>query len=529
MNLRKLIKLFLRYPTPFTRKLVDSDPLLTIKRKKTTSNDLLFQVTPDDFFLGMMRSILSDLQKAGHVETADILVTRGVNAAVGIAASSWVTRTPIFNRVYMRPWVNCFKNSNSTVHGTNNTPIKIYLINIYNSYKIWADWKIHLKSQSTKKTIVFNDIKIDDLIIDTYLRFRPSAAFKVDDIFVWYLIHDSLNQIYTLNRIFRQKKYRSYLTSYTTYTTHGIPVRVAHNHGVRVYSFGNISKFCQEITKEFPYHSQPPVKSEPNNTMHSKSVLRQARKGLRSRFSGKTDLATAYMKRPAYHRTMGTGDATDIEGSAVIFLHDFFDSPHMYDNFIFHDFDEWTKKTIQLLIKNDVKFCIKTHPNQMPESKKYTELLKEEYPKLNWLDPNVNNLSIIKNKPKIGITVYGTIAGELAYFGIPSICCSTNPHSNFSFCKQASDELQYCEAIKSIRQLSLNKNIKLGYRLEAIEYYSLRNSSGDHLEQELVQIYTNYWLLTKKNRDEHPSTALDMLSQLRRNKGYHNMLLRVLK
>ena len=68
---------------------------------------------------------------------------------------------------------------------------------------------------------------------------------------------------------------------------------------------------------------------------------------LKHRLSGGIDDAMAYMKNSAY--TYTDAKIPNVKGSVVIFLDDFYDSPHVYDELIFQDFWSWVCFTIGTL------------------------------------------------------------------------------------------------------------------------------------------------------------------------------------
>jgi hypothetical protein len=61
----------------------------------------------------------------------------------------------------------------------------------------------------------------------------------------------------------------------------------------------------------------------------------------------------------------------------------------------------------------------------------------KKYPNVKLLSEKVTNKQLVAAGVKLGITVYGTVAHELAYMGIPIITCGDNPHSGYNFCYEA--------------------------------------------------------------------------------------------
>ena len=74
---------------------------------------------------------------------------------------------------------------------------------------------------------VIDGVPVTDLVIDSYLRFRPSPRFDAADPFVLTLIRQAHRDVRRARRYFQRRRPAAYLTSYSTYLEHGIAVRVA--------------------------------------------------------------------------------------------------------------------------------------------------------------------------------------------------------------------------------------------------------------------------------------------------------------
>ena len=155
----------------------------------------------------------------------------------------------------------------------------------------------------------------------------------------------------------------------------------------------------------------------------------RAAKALEMRFSGHIDAATAYMKRSAY--AAATQDVPELRGATVVFLHDFYDSVHIYSWILFHDFWEWICFTIETLQAAGRNFWIKPHPNQSIESSAEIDVLQRKYPGLKVLATEITNRQLVDAGMACAVTVYGSVAPELAFFGIPSISCGDSPYASF--------------------------------------------------------------------------------------------------
>ena len=144
---------------------------------------------------------------------------------------------------------------------------------------------------------------------------------------------------------------------------------------------------------------------------------------------------------------------------------------------LFPDFYEWFKYTVDILIMHKIKFFIKPHPNEIDDSKKVTECLKKRYSNLKFISPKITNKQLVDAGIVAGISVYGTVAHELTYLGIPVVLCGENPHSGFSFIFEAKTRNQYNKYLQNIHTLKLPIDYK--NQVELFYYMYNLNHSED--------------------------------------------------
>jgi len=153
----------------------------------------------------------------------------------------------------------------------------------------------------------------------------------------------------------------------------------------------------------------------------------------------------------------------NIKLDGIVFLHDFYDAHKTYGETIFSDFYEWATYTFDLIRVNKLNIGIKPHPhNLIIHSSVVVNKLKEEYEDLIWIDKNVSNTSIFNSGIKFGISHSGSVLSELAYFGIPPICCYENCASSFDFLYQANSKDEYKELILNANNLIMKNREQVG-------------------------------------------------------------------
>jgi hypothetical protein len=334
--------------------------------------------------------------------------------------------------------------------------------------------KIEKKSDVLK--INFKGVCIGDLIYDSYIRLRSEKTVDIDDHFLYEVIYHSLASVKTLDLYFSQSKVNFFLTSYTSYIQHGVAVRVALKHGVKVFSEGNFVQFFKPLSNSDAYHTPffRNYKNEFKQLECKKSALEKSENELKDKFSGAIDkrihpgLSTSV--NSVYH------DVRDnFKGGydGVVFLHDFFDAPHAWGEMMFEDFWEWSIFTLSIIEKFSLNIAVKPHPNDIGGG---VLELKKLFPNLDWIDSSVSNKAIFGSKIKFGISMYGSVLYELAYHGIVPISAAENPTSSFGFVIQPKTKDEYKNLLLSLSDLKALDNMDK----EVLEFYYMHHFSHEN-------------------------------------------------
>lgn len=456
---------------------------------KQDGPDLLaIQCVPDKFYFLLFSAIRSKLAEL-RPGRAELVVVRSVSGGVGIGFAAELRRLSLVTWLWSMPWVRAYGSLVSGV-GYRSASWIMPLTALSDWREAGVLWR-KLRQQDSKFTLAIDGIEVADLVVDSYLRFRPSPEFEVNSPFVRRLLWQAIRDVRGAHRYFRRAKPACYLTSYTTYLEHGIPSRVALKLGIPVWSFGTLFQFGKLQSLADPYHTVD--FSEYRNRFESASDKHEARTlaadQLGLRLSGGIDAATAYMRKSAYSNA-DSKPLAGMSGAVVVFLHDFYDSPHLYPDMIFDDFWEWICFTIDELQSSGAVFYLKQHPNQIALSDRAIALLKERYPDARWLSPDVTNLQLAASDIACGVTVYGTVAHELAYLGVPTIGCARHPHVAFGFCRTAKSREQYRGLLRDFASLPLPKE---ELRREALAFYYAHNLYGTEDQLSLRRAYSNFW------------------------------------
>ena len=323
-------------------------------------------------------------------------------------------------------------------------------------------------------------------MIDSYLRFKPSVEMDLSDPYLLVVIHQALKDLDSALSYFRTAKPSAYLTSYVTYVQHGIPARVALALNIKVLTFGNMVEFGTRMTTDHLCHTKRVSTYCAEFSMLSgrDDKIALAGKHFERRIAGVVDAATSYMRSSAYAEK--SQDVPDVRGATIVFLHDFYDSVHVYRWMIFHDFWDWVCATVETLSDSGRPFFIKPHPNQGAESSVELSRLVDKYPGLKFISTDITNKQLVDAGMACAVTVYGTVASEMAYLGIPTVGCGDNPHVSFASFHLAKSLAEYRSMLLTIPEARSDSKL---LRQEACAFYYMHNLNMDTEATSLVGKY----------------------------------------
>jgi hypothetical protein len=349
-----------------------------------------------------------------------------------------------------------------------------------------------LNNKDQLAALTVGGVLIGDLVIDAYLRFKPNPELNLGDWYLVIVLRQAIKDIESCRAYFRKVKPTLYISTYTTYVQHGVPVRVALDMGISTWAFANAQEYGTRLSPDHPLQSRRNLNySRDFARLEARAeLINAAADQLDKRLSGVADTVTSFL-RSAYQ--IRTHDVPVVAESAVVFLHDFYDSPHIYRWMIFHDFWEWTCTTIEVLQEAGVSFFVKPHPSQREEAHRDLALLRRKYPDVRFLSADVSNRQLVDAGMACAVTVYGSVAAEMAFMGVPTISCGDNPHASFDAFHLATSKDQYREMLRNIPHMSAHPD---RLREQACAFYYMHNLSDgeDALElRERLFEYIRYY------------------------------------
>lgn len=320
-----------------------------------------------------------------------------------------------------------------------------------------------INSKADILNIKIGNIVIGDLIYDSYLkRYKLATIDSFDNrlyeiVFYAYVIYKSCDMYIRKNNV------KKVLMSHAVYIEHGILVRLCVENNIDTYIIVvRGKKVFKKLTKEDYLqtydHDKYPEKF--NHLPLKMEKILEARSVLKMRLSGDIDPGISYMKSSAYveaidnKKTIFNGEKHRI----VIFLHCFFDSPHIYKRMLFPDFYEWLDFTLKVGVSSNVAVYVKPHPNGLYGNERIIDSFKKKYPQVRFIGKDVSNNQLVLEGFDAAVTVYGTLGHELPYMGVPVIAAGDNPHAGYNFCYTAKTLMEYEAMLRNPELLSREFN-----------------------------------------------------------------------
>ena len=365
-------------------------------------------------------------------------------------------------------WKNLYRHQGTTFISFNNYNIIREIKNIKKAFVL----KKKIKSRDDLINFCYKNVKVGDLIYDTYLRFKNVPTVDLEDFFLIETLAKLINCFDNIV-VFEEKNYivSNFFTNQIAYIQHGFIARYLFNKKIKVKYTGAKSSYITDFKQKNYFQAFDFRKFSLffKKLKNKKKIILQSKRILKKKFSGDIIPQENWMPHAVYDNKKNYININHIK--VIIFLHCFVDSPTARGKFLFLDFADWTDSVLNFFIKKNLQkyVAIKPHPHGKDGSKIYVEKLKKKYSDFLWLDERTPNNHIFNSRPFFGLSVLGTVLPELAYHGIPCISAGTHPSMSFNFVFTPKSVQDYFNLIK----LGLNKKLKLpkNYKSEIYRYY----------------------------------------------------------
>lgn len=294
-----------------------------------------------------------------------------------------------------------------------------------------------IKNLREFEVLKYKNIVIGDLIYDVYLRRHRVPTLNLKDDRLVHDLSEFLEYFDYWETLFERKKVAAVCVSHTVYTL-GLPARMAIFYGVPAFQITaeNVYRMTSEETHAYTAFKKYPEIFKTLDLVTRSSGLKLAKERLRLRFSGGVGIDMHYSTKSAYTEILANQSLLDKDQKfkILIAVHDFYDSPHSYGNNLYPDFLEWLNDLAKIAEQTDYRWYIKTHPDIQGDGNTVLAEFIRVNPKFKIIPSYASHHQLIDEGISLALTIFGTIAMEYPYLGVPVINASiNNPHTSYNF------------------------------------------------------------------------------------------------
>lgn len=167
------------------------------------------------------------------------------------------------------------------------------------------------------------------------------------------------------------------------------------------------------------------------------------------------------------------------EGSrkVLVAVHAFYDAPHSSGLGLFSDFFDWLEHLRGIARRSDHLWLIKLHPDQRDEFlgvREAVEKLFSDTQNVVLIPSETNHRTLLSIGVDVVLTIYGTIAFEYPWVGVPAIAAQVDSvHSSYNYCHHPQSRAEYAELL--LDPDSWNRPVN---RREILEFVYCRYRAG---------------------------------------------------
>jgi len=343
--------------------------------------------------------------------------------------------------------------------------------------KIAGELAARIKTKKDLLRLKIGKVLVGDLIYDTFLRENFVATVADEELSgprILRYIEESVVIYEWAKKMAEELKIAALIQDHHGYYIyHGILGRHLASFGIPVFNYvdrdsAGLGKVIWSQEQSGSSHNAYWLYSSAFKKLPTKekeSGLRMAEQSMKRRLKGALD-DKILPDISAY----GEGREVDLapyqkdkRPVVLVFMHEFNDAVHCYRSCVFSDFWEWINFLCREASKTDFCWLIKPHPatnslgrERMKElSQACVEKLRQSYPNLNFISERISNNALLQLRPASAFTMYGTVAHEMAWSGVPVVTCGDHPHIAFDFNHHAKTEQQLKALIQRADRLRM--------------------------------------------------------------------------
>jgi hypothetical protein len=355
----------------------------------------------------------------------------------------------------------------------------------------------------------YRDILLGDLIYDQYLRSKSSVTIDFGDPKFVEVFSSMLQYVDKWIEIFQKFKIKAAIVSDPCYQR-GIPARIAIQRNIEVFCLD--VNIAARMNKENPNPYLNECKNFRENFANLSGEARAqhaeiAKRRLELRIKGIPD----DLRLTRSNRFMNEINFSKNRNGALlkilIALHDFNDAPHFMGKAFYPDFSVWLEEIGEMTKNKNLVCYIKPHPYALAENSIYLKNLLSRFRHFELIDSATTISSLAEAGIDYCITVYGSIAHEISYLGIPVInSSSSNLHSEFKFSYTPSNIQEFQVILSDLSKFKFIPNkedLYLYYYMRFVfnliswcipEYHEFLSKFGTHRVTDNVAVLKEFFL-----------------------------------
>ena len=324
--------------------------------------------------------------------------------------------------------------------------------------------------------LTIEGIYIGDLLYDDYLRKFYVGRIDLKAKSFEKHLYEFIKTFYLWEYYLKKNDIKSIVLSHDVYEN-ALPLRIAQKLKISVYLADNYRLVRFDENKSHILDSNMYDEINQDLTDEEKKILNsRAMKYLRKKFEDSEDQFVELSKKKVRLKSIETILSKDNNFfnqdkiNILVACHCFYDAPHSFGNFFYFDFVDWLENLGKISKETNYAWYLKKHPHSLNHNlaDKILNKFVKKYEKFKIIPEYIDNRSLAGYMNTV-LTVYGSVAFEMAYLNIPVIIASNPNHlKNFNFCIKPKNKFEY-----ESKLLNLSKNVDEIKKKEIYEFYYL--------------------------------------------------------
>lgn len=209
-----------------------------------------------------------------------------------------------------------------------------------------------------------------------------------------------------------------------------IPYYTAHARSIVYYPEPHLQhkEEARRFSNYHKYFIKLPEKEQSDGIAFAKERIER-------RLSGEVGVDMTYSTKSAFNKVDYSTSVLKKSNKIKVLVctHEFYDSPNGFGGLLFMDFYEWLLYLVDISVKTDYDWYIKTHPDVMQLTEKIIKEFSKSNPNFTIIPSNTSFHQLAKDGISHVLTCYGSVGHECPLLGMSVINAGNNPHMAYNF------------------------------------------------------------------------------------------------